>query len=189
MKQPKVFEDPTKPNHVCRIHKVLYGLLQASQAWFTKLEKYLVSNGFHAFQSDTSLFVPHSPHPPHMLLYMSTMHTLIVLLQPYIEYALKRTLVICIFFLVCKSTNMMSTVLYHNMPTSKTFSVGATCIWKIQSQYPWIHKLVFFVMVFFYDPTLYRQIVGSLQHVTITRPDIIYSVNSCTHLQTIIGNL
>lgn len=62
MKQPKGFDDPTKPNHVCRLYKALYGLRQAPRAWFTKLKQYLVSHGFHACQSDTSLFVYHSSH-------------------------------------------------------------------------------------------------------------------------------
>lgn len=34
----------------------------------------------------------------------------------------------------------------------------------------------------FEDPKLYRQIVGSLQYATITRPDIAYSVNCVCQL-------
>jgi hypothetical protein len=35
------------------------------------------------------------------------------------------------------------------------------------------------------DPPEYRQTVGALQYVTLTRPDIAYSVNQlCQHMQT-----
>lgn len=32
--QPKGFVDPFNPNHMYKLHKVLYGLKQASQAWY-----------------------------------------------------------------------------------------------------------------------------------------------------------
>lgn len=38
MKQPRGFEDSTKPNHVCRLHKALYSLKQSPRSWFTKLK-------------------------------------------------------------------------------------------------------------------------------------------------------
>ncbi|GJR00282.1 ribonuclease H-like domain-containing protein [Tanacetum coccineum] len=34
----------------------------------------------------------------------------------------------------------------------------------------------------FSDPTLYRSLVGALQYLTITRPDLSYAVNQITHL-------
>lgn len=46
MKQPRGFEDTTRPTHVCRLDKALYGLKQAPRAWFTKLKHYLVAQGF-----------------------------------------------------------------------------------------------------------------------------------------------
>jgi len=57
MKQPLGFVDPTLPSHVCRLHKSLYGLKQASRAWYTRLSDFLLSIGFLASKVDTSLFI------------------------------------------------------------------------------------------------------------------------------------
>ena len=40
------FEDPQLPHHVCRLNKALYDLKQTLRAWFTKLNNFLLSNGF-----------------------------------------------------------------------------------------------------------------------------------------------
>lgn len=45
---------------VFRLTKALYGLRQASRAWFDKLRSFLVSIGFVRAWSDTSLFVRRS---------------------------------------------------------------------------------------------------------------------------------
>jgi hypothetical protein len=42
---------------VCRLNKSLYGLKQASRAWYHCFASYLVSLGFMEAKSDTSLFV------------------------------------------------------------------------------------------------------------------------------------
>ena len=53
MKQPPGFVDFVLPFHVCRLHKSLYGLKQALQAWYTHLNDFLLSIGFRAFKVDT----------------------------------------------------------------------------------------------------------------------------------------
>jgi hypothetical protein len=55
--QPIGFVDPALPTHVCRLHRSLYGLKQASQAWYTRLSDFLLSIGFCASKVDTSLFI------------------------------------------------------------------------------------------------------------------------------------
>jgi len=57
MQQPTGFVDPALPTHVCRLHKSLYGLKQASRAWYTQLSDFLLLIGFRASKVDTSLFI------------------------------------------------------------------------------------------------------------------------------------
>jgi hypothetical protein len=55
--QPAGFVDPAHPQLVCRLNKSLYGLKQASRAWYHCFTSYLVSLGFVEAKSDTSLFI------------------------------------------------------------------------------------------------------------------------------------
>jgi hypothetical protein len=57
MRHPLGYEDKSKPNYVCKLDKALYGLKQAPQAWYSRLSSKLVSLGFIASKSDTSLFI------------------------------------------------------------------------------------------------------------------------------------
>ena len=61
MEQTPGFAQSNLPNHVCRLHKAIYGLRQAPRAWYHELRKFLISEGFTNSHSDTSLFMLHSP--------------------------------------------------------------------------------------------------------------------------------
>lgn len=56
MAQPSGFVDPRFPHHVCRLKKALYGLRQAPLAWFHRFSSFLMSLGFCASHSNSSLF-------------------------------------------------------------------------------------------------------------------------------------
>jgi hypothetical protein len=60
MEQPQWFVHPVYPNHVCRLHKSLYGLKQALRTWFTWLSQALLDIGFSCSQLDPSLFTYHT---------------------------------------------------------------------------------------------------------------------------------
>ena len=68
MSQPTGFVDPTKPTHVCRLHKAIYGLKQAPWAWFLRLTKYLLGLGFHGSSADPSLHIRYQTSCVTMLL-------------------------------------------------------------------------------------------------------------------------
>jgi hypothetical protein len=57
LRQPPGYEDPSKPTHVCKLDKALYGLKHAPRAWYSKLNTKLTALGFKASQADTSLFI------------------------------------------------------------------------------------------------------------------------------------
>jgi len=57
MRQPPGFEDSKDPHLVCRLDKAIYGLKQAPRAWYARLSVKLISLGFQASKSYTSLFI------------------------------------------------------------------------------------------------------------------------------------
>jgi hypothetical protein len=57
MKQPPGFENRNASHLVCKLDKAIYGLKQAPRAWYSRLSTKLISLGFRASKSDTSLFI------------------------------------------------------------------------------------------------------------------------------------
>lgn len=57
MKQPPGFEVQKVPNHMYKLHKVLYDLKQAPRAWYKRLSSFLVTQGFTGGKIDTTHFI------------------------------------------------------------------------------------------------------------------------------------
>jgi len=55
--QPKGFEDPRYPDHVCLLQRALYGLKQSPRMWYRRLRDFLVKIKFRESYSDPSLFI------------------------------------------------------------------------------------------------------------------------------------
>lgn len=54
---PKSRSLQTRPSHVCRLHKAIFGLKQAPRAWFHRLTNYIQGLGFVSSQADHSPFI------------------------------------------------------------------------------------------------------------------------------------
>jgi hypothetical protein len=46
MRQPPGYENKMKPGYVCKLDKAIYGLKQASRAWYSRLSEKLMKLGF-----------------------------------------------------------------------------------------------------------------------------------------------
>ncbi|WVZ89843.1 hypothetical protein U9M48_036197 [Paspalum notatum var. saurae] len=57
VRQPLDFEHPKFPNRVFKLQKALYGLKQAPRAWYERLRKFLVDQGFQMGSGDKTLFL------------------------------------------------------------------------------------------------------------------------------------
>ena len=56
IEQPQGFEIHDRETHVCRMKKALYGLKQAPRAWYSRIDSYLLSMGFHKSEADPNLY-------------------------------------------------------------------------------------------------------------------------------------
>jgi hypothetical protein len=57
MQQPPGFEDSRYPSHVCKLQRSIYGLKQSPRAWYARLSERLNQLGFVSSKADTSLFI------------------------------------------------------------------------------------------------------------------------------------
>lgn len=60
--QPPGFVNPTFPDHIFKLKKMLYGLKQPFKAWYDCLSKLLLENMFHREQVDKTLFIKKIEH-------------------------------------------------------------------------------------------------------------------------------
>ncbi|XP_019095597.1 PREDICTED: uncharacterized protein LOC109130475 [Camelina sativa] len=69
--QPSGFVDRDRPHHVCRLRKALHGLKQAPRAWYQELRHFLLQSGYKTSVRDNSLFVyKHAPSHVYVLVYV-----------------------------------------------------------------------------------------------------------------------
>ncbi|GJV49286.1 putative RNA-directed DNA polymerase [Tanacetum coccineum] len=156
MKQPSGFIDPQRPNQVCLLHKSLYGLKQAPQAWFERLSKAIFDLGFKGSKTDPSLFI------------YSRGDTLM-----YILVYVDDIIVICnnkgtIDNIICQLGSAFALKDLGPLNYFLGIEIVPHVSGILLSQKKYILELL---------QIKYRQVVGSLQYVTLSRPDIAFTVN------------
>ncbi|CAL9001424.1 unnamed protein product [Prunus brigantina] len=187
--EEEVFADPHYPDFVCKLKKSLYGLKQAPRAWNAKFTGYLPAIGFQASQSDPSLFVRHSDSEVViLLLYVDDIiltgsnEKMVQLVIDELSSVFEiKDLGKLKFFLglqvsyasnsdIFVNQSKYAKELLHKAGMHSCRSCSTPCKPHTQVLKEYGEVLT--------DPTLFRSIVGALQYLTFTRPDLTYSINS-----------
>ncbi|XP_041003931.1 uncharacterized mitochondrial protein AtMg00810-like [Juglans microcarpa x Juglans regia] len=194
MTQPKGFEDPVHPQFVCKLHKSLYGLKQAPRAWFNRLSTALLALGFQSSQIDPSLFTHHLENI-HVFLLVYVDDILVtsndrdfitfLISKLQLEFAMKDLGQLTYFLGIEATRNSSGLHLWQTRYIIDLLDrVQLLGIRPYRAPCVSGSKLSKFDGEILQDPSEYRQTVGALQYVTLTRPDIAYSVNQlCQYMQ------
>ncbi|KAL3651407.1 hypothetical protein CASFOL_004409 [Castilleja foliolosa] len=185
MKQPRGFEQGN--GLVCRLNKALYGLKQASRAWYIKVKSTLNQLGFESSKADNSLFLLNKGGlKVFVLIYVDD-----ILVTGNDESAIQR--------LIEKLKKHFTLKDLGEIHHFLGIEVKKTSVGMHLSQREYIKKLLVKAgmdkasscptpMISspglsrydgspVSDASLYRSVVGALHYVTITRPEICFSVN------------
>lgn len=180
------YKDLAYPNHVCKLTKALYGLKQTPRAWFAMLSSFLLSNGFTNSFTDSSLFILSKDtiviylhvYVDDIILTRNNSESLTVLIKVLSSRFAMKDLGSLNYFLglevqrdasgLVLTQTKYATELLHKVRMTKCKPSPSPSSVKPTHLNP---------DPLFQDVTLFRTLVGSLQYLTLTRPEISYPVN------------
>ncbi|KAH9768735.1 retrovirus-related pol polyprotein from transposon RE1 [Citrus sinensis] len=199
MSQPERFIDSKSPDFVCKLHKALYGLKQAPRAWFDKLRNSIMQWGFENSKSDSSLFLKRNKRS--IILILIYVDDILITgsncdeLEDFIKlfssaFALKdlgklsyylRIEVLYDFDSVYMSQRKYIRDLLAKVDMLECkgidTSMGSNKDYRLQKNVE--GEMGYYIE----DPSHYRSIVGGLQYLVLTRPEIAYSVHKLSELK------
>jgi histone deacetylase 1/2 len=189
MQQPPGFVEKSKENYVCKLDKALYGLKQAPRAWYSRLSTKLIDLGFRPSRADTSLFIFNKGgifmyilvYVDDIIVVSSTEQATTALLKDLQKDFALKDLGDLHYFLGIEVNKVRNGILLtqHKYATDLLKKVGMTDCKAVSTPLSTSEKLSLHEgsLLGPEDATKYRSIVGALQYLTLTRPDIAFSVN------------
>ncbi|KAG9442251.1 hypothetical protein H6P81_018105 [Aristolochia fimbriata] len=188
MTQPPGFQDKSRPNVVCKLHKSLYGLNQSPRAWYHRLTLFLLELGFILSKADSSLLIRSTAHSvTFSLVYVDDI--IVTGISPLdireLIQQLQKEFSVNDFgplhyFLGIEVTRIPNGL--HLAQTKYTQDL-LTDVKPLTTPIVAGSKLSKYEGTLLDDRTTYRATVGTLQYLTLTRPDIQSVVNQTCQFQ------
>ncbi|PKU64452.1 Retrovirus-related Pol polyprotein from transposon TNT 1-94 [Dendrobium catenatum] len=194
MTQPRGFEDTQHPDHVCRLHKAIYGLKQAPRQWYNTFTSFLVSLGFYHSNADQSLMIFKQNNTCiYLLMYVDDIlitgnnpkEISAVIDKLSQRFTMKHLGQVHEFLGIKIDRRPNAYFLSQRKYAENILQIARLSDCKSLAN-PNCTKLPSNIQEdpVLSDPTIYKRIIGSLQYLVLTRPDIAYSVNHLSqHMQ------
>lgn len=187
MTQPPGFPNAAFPSYVCKLRKAIYGLKQAPRAWYMELTKFLLNSGFTRSIADSSLFINNQHSAPiYLVVYVDD----IILTGPD-SHALNKFVAHIAGRFALKDLGPLTyflgvEVIPHTQGlflSQKKYVVDLLKRTNMLDAKPVSTPMVPDSSLTLHsgtlidNPTDYRAAVGGLQYLTLTRPDVAFTVN------------
>eukprot|EP00261_Vitis_vinifera_P030615 XP_019071858.1 PREDICTED: uncharacterized protein LOC100853407 [Vitis vinifera] len=180
--------EPLLPsNTVCKLHKSIYGLRQASRQWFAKFSGVLISEGFQQSHSDYSLFIKTAGND--FIALLVYVDDIIVasnnkIAADNLKNSLNKSFKLkdlgnLKYFLGLEVARSAKGILINQRKyalelLSETGYLGCKPAKTPMQPNMQLSQDDGELLT---DPSMYRRLIGKLIYLTITRPDLTYSVN------------
>lgn len=187
MDQPPGFVDQTRPDHVWKLKKSIYGLKQAPRAWFYKFNNCLLEFGFQCSFPDPSLFVYHQgTYVIYLLLYVNDMiltgnnDTMLGKLLEKLSSVFRMKDMGALHYFLGIQVHYCEDGLFLNQSKyaqDLLITAGMQDCAPMSTPLPLKLDNLSGQDELFAEPSYFRSLAGKLQYLTLTRPDLQFSVN------------
>ena len=177
---------PNPGNKVCKLQKSLYGLKQASRQWFAKLHNELVLHGFKQSKNDYSVFVKNQGITITIaaiyvddIILTGNDSTVISNLKTHLHNVFSiKDLGRLHYFLGLEVSYVHDGIILsqHKFAKDLLATAGLSSYKSTVTPLPLNLQLSCIEGTLLLDATYYRSMVGKLNFLTHTRPDLAYSV-------------
>ena len=187
IEQPLGYEKKGQEHKVCRLKKALYGLKQAPRAWYSRIDTYLLENGFEKCEGEPTVYIKEKDCKILIVvlyiddvIFTSNDDYLIENFKSVMKEEFEMTdMGLLRYFLgievdqnkngifISQAKYVNEVLSRFNMQDSKAVITPTVMGLKLSQE---DNSKDF-------DPSLYKSIVGSLMYLTATRPDIMYAVS------------